>query len=79
MRTTVELSAYTYERVKLLAETQGRSLSTVIGELTQRSLTESAGEEDGIARDPETGFRFISLGGPIITDQDVAEALEDDQ
>ncbi|MDR3359403.1 MAG: hypothetical protein LBO20_01840 [Bifidobacteriaceae bacterium] len=79
MRTTVELSAHTYERVKLLAETQGRSISTIVGELTQRGLNEVAGEQDGIGRDPETGFRFISLGGPVITDQDVADALEDDE
>lgn len=76
MRTTVDLPPAVHRRARELAAERGQSLSAVISELTLRGLAQ-LDSPVRLDRDDRTGLPVLSLGR-IITDEDVAEALDDE-
>lgn len=76
MRTTVDLPPGVHRRARELAAERGESLSTVVAELTIRGLAQLDAPVQ-LRVDVRTGLPVLSLGR-IVTDADVAEALDDE-
>lgn len=76
MRTTVDLPPAVHRRAVELAKARGQSLSKVLAELTARGLGQ-LDEPLRIGTDKRSGFPVVSVGRRV-TDDDVAEALDDE-
>ena len=76
MRTTVDLPPAVHRRARALAEQQGRSLSSVLADLTLRGLAQ-LDEPVDLAVDGRSGLPVLSVGRPITSD-DVAAALDEE-
>lgn len=76
MRTTVDLPPALHRRARELAAQSGRSLSTVISDLTARGLAQ-LDEPLEISVDEETGIPTVSIGRRI-TQAQVAAMLDED-
>lgn len=76
MRTTVDLPPAVHRRAKELAAARGESLSAVVADLAVRGLTQ-LDEPVHLATDERTGMPVIRIGRRI-TDDDVAELLDDE-
>lgn len=76
MRTTITLPDHTYEIIKKLAAEQGRSISSMIADLTIRGLA-SRNQPAELIPHPITGIHALPIGRTI-TDDDVAELLDDE-
>ena len=76
MRTTVDLPPAALRRAREIAARSGRSLSSVIAELTLRGLAAAEDEQQLLAH-PETGFPTVSVGRRV--DSGDVAALEDDE
>lgn len=76
MRTTVDLPPAAHLRVQKLAASRHQSMSRVIADLTLQGLAQLDVEVE-YSRDPRSGFPVISIGRAV-TDDDVAEALDDE-
>ncbi|GAA3602535.1 antitoxin VapB29 [Marihabitans asiaticum] len=75
MRTTVDLPPAVHRRASEIARESGRSLSSVVAELTGRGLAQ-LGAPMSIATHPETGLPVLSVG-EVVTSADVADAVDD--
>lgn len=76
MRTTVDLPPAVHQRARELALARGQSLSSVIGELTARGLSQI--DEPVVVRmDAVSGFPVISVGRRV-TSEDVCALLDDE-
>ena len=75
MRTTVDLPPAAHRRASEIAAREGRSLSSVIAELTVRGLTQRD-EPVEVATDPASGFPVISVGRRV-TSAEVAESIDE--
>lgn len=76
MRTTVDLPPAVHQRARELALARGQSLSSVIGELTARGLSQI--DEPVVVRmDAVSGFPVISVGRRV-TSEDVCASLDDE-
>jgi hypothetical protein len=76
MRTTVDLPPAVHRRAHEIAKAQGRSLSSVVSELTVRGLAQ-LGDSVTIGVDELSGFPVVSVGRSVSPD-DVAAALDDE-
>lgn len=76
MRTTVDLPPAVHRRARAIAMDTGRSLSSVIVELTVRGLAHLDTPVE-VRTDERSGMPVVSIGRTI-TSQDVAEALDDE-
>lgn len=76
MRTTVDLPSAVHRRAVELANARGQSLSKVLAELTARGLGQ-LDEPLHIGTDKRSGFPVVSVGRRV-TDDDVADALDDE-
>jgi hypothetical protein len=76
VRTTVDLPPAVHRRAHEIARSQGRSLSSVVAELTVRGLAQ-LGEAVTIRVDDRSGFPTVSVGRRV-TAEDVATALDDE-
>jgi len=77
MRTTVDLPPAVHQRALRLAAERGQSLSATIADLTTRGLAQIDAPTE-ITIDERSGFPVMSLGGPEITSEQVASALDDE-
>lgn len=75
VRTTVDLPPAAHRRASEIAAREGRSLSSVVAELTLRGLALRE-EPLRVSTDPRSGFPVMSLGHPV-TAEDVAAALDE--
>ena len=76
MRTTVDLPPTIHRRALELAREQGRSLSSVVAELTALGLAR-IGAPSSISADEISGLPVISIGRTL-TSEDVAALLDDE-
>ncbi len=76
MRTTVDLPPALHRRALELAEQQGRSLSSVVVDLTLRGLAQLQAPV-ALSTDKRSGLPVLSIGRTI-TSKDVAAALDDE-
>jgi len=76
MRTTVDLPPAVHRRATKLAQEQGRSLSSVVADLTLRGLAQLEAPV-ALSIDKRSGLPVLSVGRTI-TSEDVAAALEDE-
>lgn len=76
MRTTVDLPPALHRRAREIAARSGRSLSTVIADLTARGIAQ-LGEPLDISLDEETGIPVVSIGRRI-TQAQVDAILDED-
>lgn len=77
MRTTVDLPSAVHRQAKELATEQGRSLSSMVAELTIRGL-DQLGKPAVVMTHPKTGLPVISLGQKI-SSADVEAFLSEDE
>lgn len=76
MRTTVDLPPAVHARVTSLAQEQHRSLSAVLAELVGRGLAQLDGPTV-LSVHAQSGLPVLTVSGPAITAEAVAEALDD--
>lgn len=76
MRTTVDLPPATHQRVRELAQQQGKTLSAMVAELTTRGLSQ-LDEPLAVHEDPVSGFPVVSIGRRV-TSADVAALLDEE-
>ena len=76
MRTTVDLPPAVHRRALEIAKRTGRSLSTVIADLTARGLSQ-LDEPVVVGTDERSGFPVISIGRRV-TSEEVAAALDEE-
>lgn len=74
MRTTIDLPDDLHQLVTAIARDEGKSMSRAITDLLKRMLTPSG--ETALATDERTGFRVVSIGR-VVTSDDV-RSLEDE-
>ena len=79
MRTTVDLPPAVHRRARDFAERTGRSLSSVVADMTARGL-DQVDEPPRIGRSPLSGFPTVDLGlGRTITNEEVLAFLDEDE
>lgn len=76
MRTTTDLPPLVYKRVRQIAASQQRSVSSVIADLTLRGLAQVE-TPVRVSRDAATGLPLLSIERTV-TDEDVARMLDDE-
>jgi hypothetical protein len=76
MRTTVDLPPVVHRRASEIAREQGRSLSSVIADLTVRGLAQLETPVE-LSRDERTGLPVLSRGRRI-TSAEVAALLDEE-
>lgn len=77
MRTTVDLPGDLLQQVKNIAADKRTSISKVIAELVGAAISPPGPAERRVSTDPTTGFKSISFGR-IVTTEDVRAALDDE-
>ena len=76
MRTTVDLPPGVHRRASELARASGRSLSSVVADLTVRGLAQLEAPVT-LTDDPRTGLGVLSVGRRV-TSADVAATLDEE-
>jgi hypothetical protein len=74
VRTTIDLPADSYERIKLLATERHLSVSETVVELVVRALA-SMESQATVSTDPRTGLPTLTVGRRI-TAEEVAAAFD---